>query len=230
MVFYAGDRVIGTSAPGGGGGVGVIFAADFSAGGNVPGDYYGFVGRYESNLDFWEVNEFAGGGPSGRDVVELRQIPFGESSDNQITFGWVKSGLALPAQGSTIYIRMRFRMASPMSMTTRPTTDGWSDKLVILGQGGTPNERMIWNVGRYLDEPGTHDQYHVLCEKNIAGDGGPDGDTRILVSLLNAGTWYSLQWKITFSSTTSAFDGRSWLYVNGDNASEAYILADQRQR
>jgi hypothetical protein len=82
---------------------------------------------------------------------------------------------------------------------------------------------MIWNV-REWEAVAPHDNGAFILEKNIDGNGGPDGDTRSVYppsSYLVADTWYKLQWKIRFSTSPTTMNGKHWLYVNGDNASEA---------
>jgi hypothetical protein len=194
----------------------VIWAADFSA---AQAPMYGFNDR-KSGLpegNYWSQTVRAAAGPSGQDAVEVSEVNGGDATalSFQHDLGWDRIGSTpAPAFGSTRFIRVLFKYVSPYHGSAQPDPvsgifgSRWADKFVILGQGGTTNMRMMWNIRSEADP----DVTIMRLERNIEG-----GDTRIDTTPFTLNQWYFLQWKIRCSSARDASDAQNFFYVDQTN-------------
>jgi hypothetical protein len=83
----------------------------------------------------------------------------------QFYMGWYTS-VPQAAQGSSRYIRLRIRVASPVNPAG--VGDVWTDKFIILGDGGDSTSRVIVELRPWYDQNG---EFLVTrIQQNIAGD------------------------------------------------------------
>jgi len=200
------------------------FVADFTAA-NAPN--YGFNNRRSDppHGSFWSQSAQAGVGPDGSDAVRYTEVNGGDASSTgyQHNGGWehVSSGtVPIPAYGGSIYCGFWIRLRSPFWASAQPDPvsgfggSRWGGKIIIHGQGGPAGDRMMFYIIGGDSAEGIADLPTFRFEKAATGEGRiefePDLDT-----------WYKIQVKWTASSSSGAVDGRTRVYIDGDNASES---------
>jgi hypothetical protein len=185
-----------------------MFRADFSPG---AAPLHGFSTIRNAYLNTaWTLTSLPGAGPNGTDAVDINLRGVGSPTENYV--GWYRPlGTEIP-QGATRYIRMKIRLVGPISYQSVGSSGSWSTKMVILGDGGVSQHRVMWNL---RSGPSTSQPIFVI-EKNIDG-----GATRISTNPLPVNQWISAQLRIRSSSTTSSGNGQFALYLGADNASES---------
>ena len=169
-------------------------------------------GSGPADSPYYTATPIEDGGPNGEDVVEIDHTPQPQGTGQvQYYNGWTR-GIDAPAQGATLYVRFWIKPLSPIDWSG--TGDVWTDKLVILGDGGPASSRVICALRD--DFPlGSGDDMLVSCARNI--DGAPSkADGASLVT----GQWNWVQIEIRSSSSASAEDGHIAMWFDsGDQAS-----------
>lgn len=204
MVFYAKDRLTGTG--GGGGAPGALFSMVYGSG-DPPN--YGW-GSARSNATHFSTARVAGGGPSGRDCVEITHVPGDYLTEcNQFSGGWTGTVEgSTPAQGQSRYFRYYFRAdATTTGNKARGTAGacatetGIDVKMIIHGT----DDRIIHN---YTTQPSG-----INMRFAIGIDGGVN---QITAGNIANGTWCAVQGQLISSSTASTADGGYRIWISND--------------
>jgi hypothetical protein len=186
----------------------VFFRANFSP---SAAPLHGFSSIRDTYLNSaWSLTSLPGAGPNGTDAVDINLRGVGSPTENYV--GWYRPLGAEVPQGATRYIRMKIKLVGPISYQSVGSSGSWSTKMVILGDGGESQHRVMWNL---RSGPSTSQPIFVI-EKNIDG-----GSTRISTNPLPVNQWIAAQLRIRSSSTTSSGNGQFALYMGNDNANES---------
>jgi hypothetical protein len=145
------------------------------------------------------------GGPQGQPAIQFDQL--GSGTHAQYYLGW-STNVGTPGQGSTRYLRLRFKGLSPVRMAGN---DGsWGNKFIIIGDGDNPTGRVMC----ILRDNGQNDTTMAIqCQRNIDGD-----PNRTQLMTLSPDVWHSLQLELKSSTTTSSGDGHLRLWIDGANS------------
>lgn len=149
----------------------------------------------------------AGAGPQGEDVTQIDLTP--GSTHAQFYMGW--RGTVPPApDGATRYMRLKLRVLSPLNLTGNPPEGAWTDKFIILGDGGGSGSRVIVEL-----RPTTGaDTIGTRIQRNI--DGEP---ARTAVRDLVPGQWHALQWEVR-----SGPDGQLTMWLDGVQVAQSGVF------
>jgi len=145
------------------------------------------------------------GGPQGQPAFQLDQLP--ATSHAQYYLGWTTNAGSHP-QGSTRYIRLRFKVLSPVSLYGNDVS--WGNKFIIVGDGDNPTGRVMCIL---RDNGMVETTMAIQCQRNIDGDPNRTG-----LITLSPDVWHSLQLEMKSSTTTSSGDGRLRLWIDGANS------------
>ncbi|MFN0061375.1 MAG: hypothetical protein ACKVPX_02485 [Myxococcaceae bacterium] len=159
----------------------------------------------------------SGGGPQGQNAVELSQNPADHHA--QYYLGWWGPVLPSPPQGTTRYLRMRFKTVG--SVNLQGVSDVWTDKFVILADGDNPTGRVICHL---RDDGVTSNNLGIFCSRNI--DGYPNATPGVS---LPSDTWVSLQMEFKSSTTTSSGDGSLKIWKNSNAYASPTVQSGQFQ-
>jgi len=195
----------------GGGDTGVIFAMNMSAPNN-----YGFDTRtVPSEVTYTNAT---GAGPSGGNALRVTHVIQG--AHNQYTHGLSTASVeSQPSVGTTRYIRLYYKIASPLNMFANAPQGGWENKFIINGNDDGDPTGVGGRVILYMKDPIDDHTLRWEWSKNIQID-GPDYTGPTL------DTWHALQVSVTsgissnavlklwhdndnFSSPTGSFSGDS---------------------
>ena len=185
----------------------IVFRANFTAAAAPTFGFSHVRDRYLGTA--YTQDSVPGAGPGGGDAVEItyRGVP----SPTEHYVGWFTDLDGDFEQGQAVYIRLKMRLKGPVRLRSVTNPDGWSNKMVILGDEGPSSERVMWN----LRDDGSSKTPIFVIEKNIDGD-----PARLDTRSLPQNQWINAQLRVQSSKTASSGDGRFSLYLGKDNADE----------